>query len=180
MSDFKKFRALLQDHFNEMVKGENPLFITDADEDELYNLYLDSFPAGTNELFRKRREYDCSCCRRFVKNIGKLVAFDDGKMITVWDFDAKSVKYQPVVDAMDAYVKSRTIVNPYFVSRNMIGSGDMFGTEMNYEYDENHKDVHTWDHFAVKIPQRFIVRPDDVATKMAQWRPWMLLILFWS
>lgn len=170
MSDFKKFRALLQDHFNEMVKGENPLFITDADEDELYNLYLDSFPAGTNELFRKRREYDCSFCRRFVKNIGKLVAFDDGKMITVWDFDAKSAKYQPVVDALDAYVKSRTIVNPYFVSRNMIGSGDMFGTEMNYEYDENHKDVHTWDHFAVTIPQRFVVRPDDVATKMAQWR----------
>ena len=170
MSDFKKFSALIQDHFNEMVKGENPLFITDADEDELYNLYLDSFPAGTNELFRKRREYDCSCCRRFVKNIGKLVAFDDGKMITVWDFDAKSAKYQPVVDALDAYVKSRTIVNPYFVSRNMIGSGNMFGTEMNYEYDENHKDVHTWDHFAVKIPHRFVVRPDDVATKMAQWR----------
>ena len=79
MSDFKKFRALLQDHFNEMVKVENPLFITDADEDELYNLYLDSFPVGTNELFRKRREYDCSCCRRFVKNIGKLVAFDAGR-----------------------------------------------------------------------------------------------------
>lgn len=170
MSDFKKFRALLQDHFNEMVKGENPLFITDADEDELYNLYLDSFPAGTNELFRKRREYDCSCCRRFVKNIGKLVAFDDGKMITVWDFDAKSAKYQPVVDALAAYVKSRNIVNPYFVSRNMIGYGNMFGTEMDYEYDENHKDVHTWDHFAVKIPQRFVVWPDDVATKMAQWR----------
>lgn len=170
MSDFKKFRTLLQEHFDEMVKGENPLFVTDADEDELYNLYLDSFPAGTNELFRKRREYDCSCCRRFVKNIGKLVAFNDGKMITVWDFDAKSAKYQPVVDELAAYVKSRAIVNPYFVSRNMIGSGDMFGTEMNYEYDENHKDVHTWDHFAVKIPQRFVVRPDDVATKMAQWR----------
>ena len=69
MSDFKKFRALLQDHFNEMVKVENPLFITDADEDELYNLYLDSFPVGTNELFRKRREYDCSCCRRFVMRV---------------------------------------------------------------------------------------------------------------
>ena len=171
MSDFKKFRALLQDHFNEMVKGENPLFVTDADEDELYNLYLDSFPAGTNELFRKRREYDCSCCRRFVKNIGKLVAFDKNyNLISIWDFDAKSAKYQPVVDALATYVKSRAIVNPYFVSRNMIGSGDMFGTEMNYEYDENHKDVHTWDHFAVKIPQRFITSGDDVATKMAQWR----------
>lgn len=171
MSDFKEFRALLQDHFNEMVKVENPLFITDADEDELYNLYLDSFPAGTNELFRKRREYDCSCCRRFVKNIGKLVAFDAGhNLVTIWDFDTKSAKYQPVVDALAAYVKSRTIVNPYFVSRNMIGAGDMFGTVMNYEYDENHKDVHTWDHFAVNIPQRFILRPDDVATKMGQWR----------
>lgn len=170
MSDFKKFRALLQDHFNEMVKVENPLFITDADEDELYNLYLDSFPTGTNPIFRKRREYDCSCCRRFVKNIGKLVAFDDGKVVTIWDFDAKSDKYQPVVDALDTYVKSRAIVNPYFVSRNMIGSGNMFGTEMNYEYDENHKDVHTWDHFAVKIPQRFITSGDDVAAKMAQWR----------
>lgn len=171
MSDFKKFRALLQDHFNEMVKVENPLFITDADEDKLYDLYLDSFPAGTNELFRKRREYDCSCCRRFVKNIGKLVAFDAGhNLVTIWDFDTKSAKYQPVVDALAAYVKSRTIVNPYFVSRNMIGSGDVFGTEMNYEYDENHKNVHTWDHFAVKIPQRFILRPDDVATKMGQWR----------
>ena len=170
MSDFKKFRALLQNHFNEMVKGENHLFITDADEDELYNLYLDSFPAGTNELFRKRREYDCSCCRRFVKNIGKLVAFDDGKVVTIWDFDAKSDKYQPVVDALAAYVKSRTIVNPYFVSRNMIGSGNMFGTEMNYEYDENHNDVYTWNHFAVNIPQRFITSGDDVATKMAQWR----------
>lgn len=31
MSDFKKFRTLLQDHFNDMVKVENPLFITDAD-----------------------------------------------------------------------------------------------------------------------------------------------------
>ena len=171
MSDFKEFRALLQDHFNEMVKGENPLFITDADEDELYNLYLDSFPAGTNELFRKRREYDCSCCRRFVKNIGKLVAFDKNyNLISIWDFNAKSAKYQPVVDALASYVKSRAIVNPYFISHNMIGSGNMFGTEMNYEYDENHKEVHTWDHFAVNIPQRFITSGDDVATKMAQWR----------
>lgn len=171
MSDFKEFRTLLQQHFNEMVKDGAPLFITNADEDKLYDLYLDSFPAGTNPIFRKRREYDCSCCRRFVKNIGKLVAFDAShNLVTIWDFDTKSTKYQPVVDALAAYVKSRTIVNPYFVSRNMIGAGNVFGTEMNYEYDADHKAVHTWDHFAVKIPQWFIVNGDDVATKMGQWR----------
>ena len=69
MANFKEFRTLLQKHFDEMVKDGAPLFITNADEDKLYNLYLDSFPAGTNPTFRKRREYDCSCCRRFVKNI---------------------------------------------------------------------------------------------------------------
>ena len=169
MENFKMFRTMLQNHFNEMVKDGAPLFITNADEDKLYDLYLDSFPAGTNPIFRKRREYDCSCCRRFVKNIGKLVSFMDGQMVTVWDFDTKSDVYQPVVDALAAYVKTCAVVNPYYVSRNMISDGK-FGTEMNYEYDADHKAVHTWDHFAVEIPQRLIVRPDDVPTKMAQWR----------
>ena len=169
MSDFKEFRTLLQQNFNEMVKDGAPLFITNADEDKLYDLYLDSFPAGTNPIFRKRREYDCSCCRRFVKNIGKLVSFMDGQMVTIWDFDTKSDVYQPVVDALAAYVKTCAVVNPYYVSRNMISDGK-FGTEMNYEYDADHKAVRTWDHFAVEIPQRFIVNSYDVSTKMAEWR----------
>lgn len=169
MSDFKNFRTLLQQHFNEMVKDGAPLFITNVDEDKLYDLYLDSFPVGTNPVFRKRREYDCSCCRRFVKNIGKLVSFMDGQMVTVWDFDTKSDVYQPVVDALAAYVKTCAVVNPYYVSRNMI-SDSKFGTEMNYEYDADHKAVRTWDHFAVEIPQRFIVNSYDVSTKMAEWR----------
>ena len=169
MSDFKEFRTLLQQHFNEMVKDGAPLFITNADEDKLYDLYLDSFPAGTNPIFRKRREYDCSCCRRFVKNIGKLVSFMDGQMVTIWDFDTKSDVYQPVVDALAAYVKTCAVVNPYYVSRNMISDGK-FGTEMNYEYDADHKAVRTWDHFAVEISQRFIVNSYDVSTKMAEWR----------
>ncbi len=169
MANFKEFRTLLQKHFDEMVKDGAPLFITNADEDKLYNLYLDSFPAGTNSTFRKRREYDCSCCRRFVKNIGKLVSFMDGQMVTVWDFDTKSDVYQPVVDALAAYVKTCAVVNPYYVSRNMISDGK-FGTEMNYEYDADHKAVRAWDHFAVEIPQRFIVNSYDVSTKMAEWR----------
>lgn len=169
MANFKEFRTLLQKHFDEMVKDGAPLFITNADEDKLYDLYLDSFPAGTNPTFRKRREYDCSCCRRFVKNIGKLVSFMDGQMVTVWDFDTKSDVYQPVVDALAAYVKTCAVVNPYYVSRNVISDGK-FGTEMNYEYDADHKAVRTWDHFAVEIPQRFIVNSYDVSTKMAEWR----------
>lgn len=39
MANFKEFRTLLQKHFDEMVKDGAPLFITNADEDKLYNLY---------------------------------------------------------------------------------------------------------------------------------------------
>lgn len=54
MENFKMFRTMLQNHFNEMVKDSAPLFITNADEDKLYDLYLDSF--GWHEsYFRKRR-----------------------------------------------------------------------------------------------------------------------------
>lgn len=53
--EFKKFKQALQKHFNEMVFGADRLYEVDIDKDALWNLYLDSFPAGTNEVYRERR-----------------------------------------------------------------------------------------------------------------------------
>ena len=73
MDEFMILKKKLYEHFNEMQKESNRLFEVDVDKDELWNTYLDSFSAGTNKIFRERREHDCSCCRQFIKNIGAAV-----------------------------------------------------------------------------------------------------------
>jgi len=79
--EFTEMRDKLGEHFNEMVKDVDHLFEVAVDKDELWNLYLDSFPAGTNEIYRERRWHDCSCCRQFIKTIGNVVVIKNGEII---------------------------------------------------------------------------------------------------
>ncbi len=64
--DFKEFKKDMQAHVSSLFKDQNILFVADVDKDMLWNLYLDSYPPGTNDIFRERRHHDCSCCRHFI------------------------------------------------------------------------------------------------------------------
>lgn len=140
----KKFLA----HFNSMTKDAAALYRVDFDPDELWNLYLDSFPAGTNPVYRVRREFDCSCCRHFIKTMGGVVAIRDNRIETIWDFDTASPEcYQPVMDALSAYIKSKPIKDAFFTNEHTIGIAH------NYERDENGHKVLTWNHFFVNTPR---------------------------
>ena len=71
--EFTEMRDRLISNFNEMTKDATHLFEVSVDKEEIWNTYLDSFPFGTNEIYRERREHDCSCCRQFIKTIGNAV-----------------------------------------------------------------------------------------------------------
>ena len=60
MKNMTIIRDALIENANKLFEGAERLFEMDVDKDALYNIYLNSFPAGTNEVFRKRREFDCS------------------------------------------------------------------------------------------------------------------------
>ena len=147
--EFKNFKQRMIDHFNSAL-GSEYLFEVELDKDELWNLYLDSFPAGTNPIFRQRRTYDCSCCRQFIKNVGPTVFIDENlNLHTIFEFDTHSTTFQPVMDALDAYVKSKPISDIYLnESRNV-------GTDKNYEKcpDGN---ILTWEHFHLTLPERCV------------------------
>lgn len=52
---FTEFVKEMQKHFTEMTKDAKVLFTVNVDPERFYNLYLDSFPDGTNNIYRKRR-----------------------------------------------------------------------------------------------------------------------------
>lgn len=126
--EFTEMRDKLIENFKEMIKDIDHLFEVSVDKDELWNTYLDSFPAGTNEIYRERREHDCSCCRQFIKTIGNAVVIKDNKVATIWDFRTDDTTYQPVLDALSAFIKSHAVSDIYVSKLKKIG------TLQNYEY----------------------------------------------
>lgn len=147
--EFKKFKLALQNNFESMSKDVKHLFEVDVDKEQMWSLYLDSFPEGTNEIFNERREYDCSCCRHFLKSIGNAVKIEDGEVTTIWDFETNSTTFKPVTEALSSYLKSRPI-NDVWVNKF-----DSLGTNTNREVSENGK-VIEWNHLYLKMPKTLV------------------------
>lgn len=148
--EFKKFKTQLQEHFAKIAKDSTKLFEVQVDKDELWNLYLDSFPAGTNEIYRERREYDCSCCRSFIKEFGNVVVIKNNRMHTIWGFQTGSSTFQPVVDALDKYIKEHAVTDVFVSKMKSIGT--------DHNCEEINGNIHTWEHLFVTLPDRFVDR----------------------
>ena len=121
---FEKFVKMMQENFNEMIKGETCLFQTEIDKDKIWDVYLESFPDGTNPIFRERRVHDCVACKQFIRRFGGVVAIKDGKVRTIWDFQTGDTTYQPVIDALNNYVKSKNIADYYMTTEKRIGTAE--------------------------------------------------------
>lgn len=146
---FKEFKRSLQENFDQISKDTSHLFEVDVDKEELWNLYLDSFPEGTNEIYRERREHDCSCCRQFVKNMGNVVAIKDNEIKTIWDFEIDSTTFQPVTNALSAHIKSKAISDTY------VSKFKKIGTDRNFE-ELGSGEAIEWNHFYLELPDQFV------------------------
>lgn len=148
---FVEMRDRLIEHFEEMTENINHLFVMQVDKDEMWETYLNSFPNGSNPIFRVNREYDCSCCRGFIKNVGNVVALKDGKIETIWDFDCDDKVYGQVIDAMKQFVLRHKIADVFLSTERKIGC------HHNFEQMEQ-VGAHRWDHFYLELPNKFVVR----------------------
>lgn len=152
MKKFHDFQAAMLENFEHLHSTYGTAFQTDADKDDLWRVYLESFPANRNPIYRTRREHDCSCCRHFIKSIGGIVFIDDEQQAhTLWGFQIEDPDLQIVIDALDTYVKSRAVTDVYLSSFRSVG------TKQSYESDEK-GNVLTWEHFYLPLPDDMIHR----------------------
>jgi len=146
-----QLRTLLQEQFAKMTEGQAILFEAKVDKDELYNKYLDSFPEGTNEIYKERREYDCNSCKQFIKRVGAIVVLDNGKKRTIWDVTTEDAKFQPVVKALEEFVKSAPIGDVFSIEPKFSQAGMPHSPVM-----QDDGTVITFNHLHIKLPKKFI------------------------
>ena len=159
MSDFLKFKNAVAVQF--ALMQTTGLYHTSAGKDELWDMYLASFPEGTNPIFRKRTEHDCSCCKQFIRASGDIVSIMGDEVVSIWDINIGGY-YQIVADALSALVKSREITGQFYHYEKHLG------TDKNFEESDN--GMITWDHFHHELPPAYVQRKADIPTIVGKHR----------
>ncbi len=151
---FNNFQIAVSDQFDRMISLSTELFYVDVSRDELFNLYLASFPEGANPIFRERTEHDCNCCKNFIRKAGNMVAIIDGNIETVWDVQLED-RHQYVANALAEAVRFRSIAGIYRQKEKTLGS------KPHRETDESTGNFYIFEHFYYTLPSKFVVQ--DVA-----------------
>jgi len=139
---FNKFKEAVTRQF-EVMKGSQ-LFRTDVPKDELWEVYLGSFPEGQNPIFKERAEHDCQSCKSFVRTVGSMVAWVDDKLVSIWDCEP-GFPYDDVAEAMSDLVKAAPIKNI------LLHDQPVAGVDKNHGQAEDGS-ILTWEHFFLQLP----------------------------
>jgi len=132
---------------------KHSVYVSKADKNDLWDTYLNSFPAGTNPMFRERTEFDCNCCKQFVRAAGNMLAIVNGKLVSVWDVQVGG-RFQPVVEAMSAMVKAKGIADIYLTDTRHVGTDRSFEADTDLE----------WGHFHHVLPASLVNLRSSIPT----------------
>lgn len=158
---FDKFAKHVNRSFQSLSKNSQ-VFVVNISGDDLYKLYLASFPDDTNPIFKTNTEHDCSCCKHFIRRIGNVVAVDvQGKRITVWD-EAASMggAYGIVATVLRGIVYAADICDLFRTGPKET----RFGQEVSRSINKENQNVNTWNHlYSGEVPSSLVATlPDKV------------------
>ena len=145
--EFQPFAQAVTNQVNRMLSLGTTLVIGDLNPDAIYDLYLQSFPVGTNLMFREHTEHDCNTCKSFIRKLGGALTVIDGKIESIWDIDIGVVdpNYIIVANALAAVVKNATPKNVLRLELPHVGMPHNFDTLTGQKYN----------HFNAVVPDMY-------------------------
>ena len=138
--NFRNFREQVEKNLKQILK--NPWVAQDENfPQKLWETYLFAFRKEDNPIFITRTEHDCSCCRHFIKTMGTVFSFKNGKVITA--FDGIEGDYDYVAKACQEAVLeiSKTACEPYHTKERIYGIKE-----------NRNSQGQTFEHFYCEVP----------------------------
>jgi hypothetical protein len=146
MSNFKPFADAIAKRW--LTLSANELYRTNVSGDDLWEMYLLSFPEGTNPIFRERTEHDGSYDKSVIRRIGNVVSMDkDGNLQTMWDVEGLEFPYNVVAAVLAGRVKAAAVTGVFRINERRLGH------VVTYETLSDGTRL-TWNHFNAEIAQR--------------------------
>ena len=124
---------------------------------DLSTQYLAAFPEGTNPVYITNTEHDCSCCKNFINNLGKVVVInDDLSLDSVWNVPNLPYPYDQVAATLHSLVTASPILKPYY------SPFPSYGAESTKQLLQDGT-VKTWNHFHGEVPASFVTPDSSIA-----------------
>ena len=158
--NFSLFKQAVSRQFANMSQFR--LYAVDIEGDVLWDTYLRAFPEGTNPIYQERTEHDCTCCRQFIKNAGKIVAIIGDEVVSIWDIGPTGTGYDTVAKALLAAVRSRPIANVYKHYERSVGTDKSFEQLVDGQK--------AWEHFFINLPTSAVASKHTLPTLFGQKR----------
>ena len=162
---FRQARDDILEHFDKEMNGK-VLFKVDCDTDELWHLYLDSFPEEIRGIYRERAWHDCTACRRWFKAAGNIVSVNsNGTLVSL--FGCETIpEYQEVYNILNDYLINKPIKNIFVSSLKQIGiEKSLEETETDVDSLVVPPSFMRHDHFYLPVPKKYQTDKNHIGKK---------------
>lgn len=149
---FSTIKKKVSDKYQEL-SGET-LFVVDTDREIIWDQYLSGFDESV------RQEYNCNCCKSFIRQWGGIVAIKNNKLVSIWDVVNISEEYAVPIKNLSDYIHSLKIKDVF------IADTQKLGTDFNFDKEKNIK----WEHFSLVVDRRYVKSATAIDTEKAKLR----------
>lgn len=173
-----QFNKKIQEQFNEMC-ATGKLFRVELKGDQIWEMYLASFPKEQNPIFRDptSSSKNCNHCKNFIRRYGNIVSVNEkNEIVTMFDVSADE-EYANTAKALTKAIKKSKIIEVFKETFNELNSlpyesctktNEVFrlGVEKNHkEYNEEEvakygvvelKKIYTFNHMHLSLNRTFV------------------------